>query len=70
MKKNLAMIKKEAGIFGLIILGHGATISIFTLLNILASGKNIQVAFLEIVDCQWHLADGTKNMKYSFVLDL
>ena len=45
-KNNLAMIKKEAEIFGLLFLGDSATISIFPLLNILASGKNIPVAIL------------------------
>ena len=56
MKRNLAMIKKEAEIFGLLFLGDGATISICPLLNILASAKNISVAVLEIVDFQGHLA--------------
>ena len=51
MKINLAMIKKEADIFGLLSLGDGATISRCSLLNILASAKNIPVAVLEIVDC-------------------
>ena len=52
------MIKKEAYIFGLLFLGDGAKISISPLMNILASGKIIHVAVLEIVDCQGHLADG------------
>ena len=39
-KSNLAMIKKEADIFGLLFLGDGATISRFTLLNILDSKRN------------------------------
>ena len=42
-KRNLAMIKKEAEIFGLLFLGDGAIISICPLLNILYSGKNILV---------------------------
>ena len=48
MKRNLAMIKKEAEIFGLLFLGDGATISRCPLLNILASAKNIPVDVLEI----------------------
>ena len=46
MKRNLAMIKKEADIFGLLFLGDGATISRCPLLNILDSAKNIPVAVL------------------------
>ena len=38
-KRNLATIKREAEIFGLLFLGDGATISRCSLLNILASGK-------------------------------
>ena len=68
MKINLAMIKKEADIFGLLFLGDGATISRCPLLNILASAKNIIVAVLEIVDCQGYLSDGNKNMEHSFVI--
>ena len=55
------MIEKEAGIFGLLFLGDGATISRCPLLNILDSAKNIPVAVLEIIDCQGHLADGNKK---------
>ena len=55
------MIKKQAEIFGLLFLGYGATISGFPLLNIIASGKKIPVAVLEIVDFQGHLADGIKK---------
>ena len=52
------MIKKEAEIFGLLFLGDGATILRCTLLNILDSEKTYQLLFLEIIDCQGHLADG------------
>ena len=61
MNKNLAMIKKEAEMFGLLFLGDGATISRCPLLNILASAKNIPVTILEIVDFQVYLADGNKK---------
>ena len=44
MKRNLATIKKEADIFGLLFLGDGSTILRCPLLNILASAKNIPVA--------------------------
>ena len=63
MKRNLAMIKKKAEIFGLLFLGDGATISRCSLLNIMASAKNIPVAVLEIFDCQGHLADGNKKYR-------
>ena len=46
MKRNLAMIKKEADIFGLLFLGYGAIISRCPLFNILASAKNIPVSVL------------------------
>ena len=58
MKRNLAMIKKEAEIFVSLFLGDGATISICPLLNILTSAKNIPVSVLKIVDFQGHLSDG------------
>ena len=61
MKRNISMIKKEAEIFGLLFLGDGATISRCTLLNILDYAKKWQVAILEIVNCQGHLADGNKK---------
>ena len=61
VKRNLAMIKKEADIFGLLFLGDGATISRCPLLNILTSAKNIPVSVLEIVDCQVHIARGYKK---------
>ena len=61
MKRNLAMIKKEADIFGLLFLGDCATMSRCPLLNILASAKNIPVSALEIVDFQVHLARGNKK---------
>ena len=61
MKRNLAIIKKEAEIFELLFLGDGATISRCPLLNILSSAKNIPVAVLEIVDCQGHLARDYKK---------
>ena len=57
------MIKKEAEIFVLVILGDGAKFSRWQLLNILASAKNIPVAVLEIVDCQVHLADDNKKYR-------
>ena len=61
MKSNLAMIKKEAEIFGLLFLGDGATISRFPLLNILVSAKKIPVNVLESVDCRGHLAERNKK---------
>ena len=45
----------------MLFLGDGAIISIFPLLNILDSAKNIPVAVMEIVDCQGHLSDGNKK---------
>ena len=61
MKMNLAMIKREAEIFGLLLLGYGATISRCTLLNILAYAKKIPVDVLEIVYCQGRLAYSNKK---------
>ena len=63
MKRNLAMIKKEADIFGFLFLGDGATISRCPLSNILASAKNIPFAVLGIVDCQGRLARGYKKRR-------
>ena len=50
MKRNLAMIKKEAEISRLLFLGDGATISRCILLNILAYAKNTPVSVLDSVD--------------------
>ena len=61
MKRILAIINKEAEIFGLLFLGDGATVSRCLLLNILYSAKNITVAVLENVDFQGHLSYGNKN---------
>ena len=61
MKRNSAIIKKEAEIFGLLFLGDGATISRCPLLNILASAKNIPITVLEIFGCRGHLSDGNKK---------
>ena len=69
MKRNLVIIKKEAETFGLLFFGYGATISIFPLLDIMASAKNITFAVLEIVDCQGHLSDGNKKKEHSFVIE-
>ena len=55
------MIKNEAEIFGLLFLGDGDTISIFPLLNIMASTDNMPVAVLEEFDCQVHLSDDNKK---------
>ena len=55
------MIKKKAAIFGLLFLGDDSKILRCLLLNIMASGKNIPVAILEIADCQGYLADGNKK---------
>ena len=48
MKMILAMIKKEADIFGLLFLGDGATISRFPLLNILAYAKKYQLLYWKL----------------------
>ena len=61
MKINLATIKKETDIFGMLFLGDGATTSRCTLLNMLSLGENIPVDILEIIDCQGHLSDGNKR---------
>ena len=46
MESNLILITKESDIFGLLLLGDGATIYRTPLLNILVSGKNIPVYVL------------------------
>ena len=69
MKSNLAIIKKEAEIFGLLFLGDGVKISRCPLLNILDSAKNIPVAVLGIFGFQGHLADGNKK-DGKFVCDM
>ena len=68
-KINLAIIKKEADIFGLLFLGDGSTISRCPLINILDSGGEIPVSVLEIVYFQGHLSDGNKKTEHSFVIN-
>ena len=58
MERNLSLIKKDSGIFGLLFLVDGATISIIPILEILVSIFNLPLSVLEIVDCQGHLGDG------------
>ena len=55
------MIKKEAGILGLLFLGDGTTITRTTPLKVLVSVENITVSVLELVYFQGHLADGGKK---------
>ena len=50
MKINLAMIKKEDNIFGLLFLGHSDTVSICPFFGYSICGKNIPGSVLEIVD--------------------
>ena len=61
MKSNSEIIKREAEISGLLFLGDGATISRYTLLNILVYRRNILLSVLEIVDCKGHLDNGNKK---------
>ena len=61
MKRTLAIVKKEAKIFGFLFLGDGATTVICPLLNILDSAENVPVAVLENVDCHVHLANDNKK---------
>ena len=61
MELFLTVIKKEAEIFRFLLLVYGATISRFPLLNILASGKNIPVSVLGIVDCNSNLAEDNRK---------
>ena len=63
------MIKKEAEIFGLWLLGDGATISRCPLLNILDPAENIPVPILKIINCQDYLADGNKEY-WTFICNL
>ena len=67
-KINLAMIKKEAEIFGLLFLEDGATILRCQLLNILASGKTYWLLYYN-VDFQGNFMTATKNMKHLFVIN-
>ena len=69
MKRDSAIIKKGAEIFGLLFLGGGTTISICTLLNIMDSGRKIPFSVFNIVYCQGHLAYGKKKMEHSFLID-
>ena len=67
MESNLSLIKKESDIFELLFLGDGATIYRITLLNILVSGNNLQVAALELVDCHYQMVG--EIMESLYVID-
>jgi hypothetical protein len=53
----------ESGIFGISVLGDGATINSVPLINILAAIPNNPFALLNIVDCAAHLVEGGKKDK-------
>jgi len=59
--KNKVEILKDADVFGLSVLGDGATIKKKPLFNVLASALNIPSAVLAVVDCSKHLAGGGKK---------
>ena len=47
-------INEEAAVFGLTLLGYGATVKIMPLINATALSENISPVFLEIHDCLYH----------------
>ena len=58
MERNMILIKKESDIFGFLFLIDSATIYRIPLLKILASGVNLTVAVLELVDFRGHSENG------------
>ena len=56
--ENLVNINEEAAVFGLTLLGYGATVKIMPLINTTALSENISPVVLEIHDCLEHMATG------------
>ena len=52
------MLLKDANIFGLAVLGDGATVRKLPLLNFLVFGVHAPAEVLKIVDCTGHLQGG------------
>ena len=63
MKRNLAMIKKEAYISGLLFFRRWCHNFKMSIVKYSGFWENIPVAFLKIVDCQGHLSDGNKKYR-------
>ena len=58
-------VRAEANVFGIAMLGDGATIKRMPLINILASSGSCPSALLQIVDCTKHMAQGgIKSAEY------
>ncbi len=57
-KEQMKSLLSEANIFGITLIGDGATIKTVPLLNVLAAGVNNPFALIHIADCTNHLAMG------------
>ena len=58
---NKTLLMKEAKVFGLTLLGDGATIKRMPLINVLAMSGQVPPTVLAINDCTDHIADGGKK---------
>jgi len=59
--EQMKTLLSEACVFGLTLLGDGATIKTVPLVNVLVAGINNPFALLNIADCTDHLAKGGKK---------
>jgi hypothetical protein len=65
IKNTLALLLKEADVYGITFFGDAATVKKSPLINILASSVHLAVGCLRIVDCSSHLeSDGRKDAAY------
>ena len=61
VEENHKKLFSECDVFGLSMLGDGATVKKLPLINILCSGVNAPAVVLEIHDCTGHLEKGKKR---------
>lgn len=65
IEDNMKKLCKDSAVYGLSLMGDGATVKKMPLLNILASGFHLYSTVLEIVDCTEHMAaGGVKDARY------
>jgi hypothetical protein len=61
---NKTNLLKEAAVFGVVVMGDGATIYRMPLLNILAmSGRTTPPLMIGILNCTTHMASGGRRMR-------
>ena len=58
INSNISKLMKDADVYGVCLLGDGATVKRMPLINVLGSSPNNWATVLEIVDCSEHMRNG------------